>query len=468
MSAEPASGAGASLRFQVLALVTASLFVSLGLAIAILIAMPPPRPAPISLREVASALRGGPLSTASGRRLQRAAEPRFSLAQAPSPPPMMAQRAALASMLNAPLSRVILDFQRPPTLAGVLTRGIDLRGPPPPWAPSGPRGPPPGPPPGPPFAGAPGEDYLFGDFVAALASPSGDLVVVRSAPEPWPTPWQLAIIGWLAGSAVLLTPPAFWLARRISAPLDDFARAAEQLGRNPNAPPLAPSGPGELRRAIRAFNEMQVRVRRYLEDRTSMVGAISHDLRTPLARIRFKLEAQAVDRLAIAADLDQMERMIGHVLTFLRDGQEPQERARINFLSLVETVVDEAVEGGACVRLVREDDGIVEGDVSALQRVLGNLIINAVKYGERADVSVFAAPGEIRVEVEDDGPGLAPAERAAVFRPFYRTEAARTLDVGGVGLGLALSRSIARAHGGDVDLEMRSRGLIAVLTLPTA
>jgi signal transduction histidine kinase len=263
-------------------------------------------------------------------------------------------------------------------------------------------------------------------------------------------------------------PLAFWLARRVTAPFDNFARAAEQLGRDPLASPLLVTGPREVRRAAQAFNDMQLRVRRYVEDRTGMVGAISHDLRTPLARIRFKLENEPPNKASIIADLEQMDGMIRHVLAFLREGRELRERERIDLLSLVETVVDEAVGGGAEVRLVQEDEGAVEGDVSALMRLLANLIGNAVKYGTRADVRVIRGLGELRVEIEDDGPGLSPGDREAVFRPFYRTEAARTLDVGGVGLGLALSRSIARGHGGDLTVEVRRRGLVAVLTLPTA
>lgn len=461
MNTEPAVAAGPSLRAQVLALAVASLFVSAALATAILVAVPPPKPSPVALQEVARALRGGPLETAWGTTLVRTTGRLDDFPQVPPPPPMREQRATLAEMVGVPAARILLTTERQPALVRLLTTGVGIAG----------GGPPP-----PPFAGRlhppgepsmrPWEDHLFEDFVAALVEPNGELLIVRPAPAAFPTPWQLGVAAWLAGSAVLLTPLAFWLARRVTAPFDNFARAAQQLGRHPLAPPLLVTGPREVRRAAQAFNDMQLRVRRYVEDRTGMVGAISHDLRTPLARIRFKLEAEPLSRQSIVSDLDQMDVMIGQVLTFLREAREPRERERIDLLSLVETAVDEAVEGGAPVALVREDVGIVEGDVAALLRLLGNLIGNAVKYGERADVSVVAAHRELRVEIEDDGPGLAPAEREAVFRPFYRTDAARTLDVGGVGLGLALSRSIARAHGGELSLEVRERGLVAVLTLP--
>jgi len=460
VNAKRAVAAGPSLRTQVLALAVASLFVSVALAIAILVAAPPPKPSPVSLQEVARAFKGGSLETAWGMRLVRTTGRIDDFPQAPPLPPMRGQRAALAAMVGVPTARILLTEERQPALVRFLTRGVGIAGGPPPPPIAGLH------PPDWPPAMRPWEDHLFDDFVAALVEPNGKLLIVRPAPAAFPTPWQLGVAVWLAGSAVLLTPTAFWLARRVTAPFDNFARAAQQLGRDPLAPPLIVTGPREVRRAAQAFNDMQMRVRRYVEDRTGMVGAISHDLRTPLARIRFKLEAEPISRRSIVSDLDQMDVMIGQVLTFLREAREPRERERIDLLSLVETAVDEAVNGGAPVALVREDVGIVEGDVSALLRLLGNLIGNAVKYGKRADVSVFAGHGELRVEIEDDGPGLPQAEREAVFRPFYRTEAARTLDVGGVGLGLALSRSIARAHGGELGLEVRERGLVAVLTLP--
>ena len=275
-------------------------------------------------------------------------------------------------------------------------------------------------------------------------------------------------MAWLIGAMLVVAPAAFWFGRRISAPLDRFAMAAQRLGRDPLAPPLTVSGPAEIHRAAQAFNDMQLRVRRYVEDRTGMIGAISHDLRTPLARIRFKLEAEAPNKASINADIDQMEVMIDQVLTFIRDASEPSARERINILSLVETVVDERLEVGAVVHLAPSDDGQVEGDVHALKRVIGNLIDNAIKYGGGGDVRVIRTASEMVVEVEDDGPGLAPDEREQVFKPFFRTEAARTLDAGGVGLGLALSRSITRAHGGDIGLEVRQRGLVAVVRLPLA
>jgi signal transduction histidine kinase len=219
------------------------------------------------------------------------------------------------------------------------------------------------------------------------------------------------------------------------------------------------------------MNDMQVRIRRYVEDRTGMIGAISHDLRTPLARIRFKLEAKTPDKTSIEADLDQMEEMITKVLAFLRDSHEPERRDPIDLLSLVETVVDDAVSTGASVTFNSDPPpdlaGVtVEGDVAALRRILDNLVTNAIVYGERAEVRLVRRDKDVVVEITDEGPGLTEAEMQAVFKPFHRTDEARNLNSGGVGLGLAVARSLARAHGGDVVLEARGKGLTACLSLP--
>ncbi len=167
------------------------------------------------------------------------------------------------------------------------------------------------------------------------------------------------------------------------------------------------------------------------------------------------------------SDVVQMEAMIGAVLAFIRDASEPRRRERIDLLSLVECVADDAAPLGE-VEIVRAVPFTVEGDALALQRMLCNLVENAVKYGTRARIGMVAAGGDAVVEIEDDGPGLPAEELERVFTPFYRSSQARTLDVGGVGLGLAVARAIARAHGGDVELDAGPGGLTARVRLPLA
>ncbi len=215
---------------------------------------------------------------------------------------------------------------------------------------------------------------------------------------------------------------------------------------------------------------MQARIRRYVEDRTAMVGAISHDLRTPLARLRYKIDS-APEPLKgqVLSDVDRMEAMIGSVLSFIRDASEPRRRERLDLRSLVECVTDEAGLAGGQASVEDGPPVTVDGDALALQRMLTNLVDNAIKYGGRAHLSLAQTAGEAVVEIRDEGPGLPQEELERVFVPFYRPNAARTLDDAGVGLGLAVARSIARAHGGEVEIENASGGgLIARARLPLA
>jgi signal transduction histidine kinase len=231
-------------------------------------------------------------------------------------------------------------------------------------------------------------------------------------------------------------------------------------------------GPAEIGAAAQAFNEMQERLKRYINDRTAMVGAISHDLRTPLARIRFKLEA-APPRLreAVLSDIEQMEQMIGGVLAFIRDEGQPRRREKLDLLSLIECVADDATMVGGQVEIVDGNAVTVDGDPVALQRLFANLVDNAVKYGGDAQIEVRREGPLAVVAISDRGPGLSPDELGRVFQPFYRTDVSRNLDKGGVGLGLPIARSTARAHGGDVELTCRGAGgggVTAIVTLPVA
>jgi len=254
------------------------------------------------------------------------------------------------------------------------------------------------------------------------------------------------------------------------APLGAFSAAAERLGRDPSGPLLALEGPAEIGRAAGAFNLMQQRLKRYIDDRTAMVGAISHDLRTPLARIRFRVERVSPNvRAGILGDVTQMEEMISAVLIFIRDASEPGARERVDLRSIVECAVDDAALVGGDAVLDPGAPTSVEVDPLGVQRVVTNLIENALKYGKSARVRVFTEGDESITEVADSGPGLAEDELERVFLPFYRAALARTLHKGGIGLGLAVSRSIARAHGGDVRLYKNGgEGLVAQLRLPLA
>lgn len=269
--------------------------------------------------------------------------------------------------------------------------------------------------------------------------------------------------------AVVVTVLSVWAVRRSTAPLALFAWAAERLGRDVNAPDLPESGPREVHRAAKAFNEMQRRLRRLINDRTRMLAAISHDLRTPITRLRLRAEFvdNAEQRGKMLNDLEQMEAMIEATLAFAREDSTDEPRRALDLAVLVQSVCDDAADVGRDVVYAGAARASYSGRPLALKRVFANLIDNAVKYGGRARVALEAAPERFVVAVEDDGPGIPDSEIERVFEPFYRVEVSRSRETGGTGLGLAVVRSIVRGHGGDITLTNRTEGgLRATVTLP--
>jgi signal transduction histidine kinase len=311
--------------------------------------------------------------------------------------------------------------------------------------------------------------FVEGDFVAALRLADDSWAIVQPRPEPFPNSWQRRLLLWFVISFALVAPLGWLFARRLVRPIAGFANAAEQLGRDPTAPILVIEGPAEVGRAAHAFNRMQSRLRSFVDDRTAMVGAISHDLRTPLTRLRFRIE-DAPDELreGMLAEVDEMEKMIGSVLAFIRDASEPGSRETLDLYSIVEDVVDDAVFVGKRVTLESGVRADVEVDPLGIRRLMTNLVENAVKYGDSAQVRLFTDRHEAVAEVRDNGPGLPDDELERVFQPFYRTPSAHASNKHGTGLGLAVCRSIARAHGGDVRLSCGERGLVAQVRLPLA
>jgi two-component system OmpR family sensor kinase len=312
------------------------------------------------------------------------------------------------------------------------------------------------------------EHFLVAPFEVAIRQTDGRWTVVRPQPAFGLNAWQERIALWFVLTALAMAPVAYIFARRLAAPIRLFAEAAERLGRDPRAQPLALKGPTEIRAAVGAFNDMQERLRRYVEDRTAMVGAIAHDLRTPLTRLRFRIEGLPDEQRAkISADIDQMEEMISAALNFVRDTTRPGERTPLELSSLLESLCDEMAETGAETEVESGEKVVLEGDPMALRRLFSNLLENAVKFGGRARARVFRDDANAFVEIEDDGPGIPPADSEKVFEPFYRREPSRSRQTGGIGLGLAVVRSIARGHGGDVALKNRAGGgLTARVQLP--
>jgi signal transduction histidine kinase len=271
----------------------------------------------------------------------------------------------------------------------------------------------------------------------------------------------------IAGLVIALV--SVWLARRMVHPIDEFAHAATRLGLDPAAPPLVESGPREVREATQAFNQMQERLRRFVDDRTQMLAAISHDLRTPITRLRLRadlIEDEEIQRKVIS-DLDDMEAMIDSTLSFARDDAQTEQGERIDLAVLLETLCDDASDSGHRASYAGPEHFPIMCRPIALQRALTNLIDNAIKYGGGAEVRLAKAEDQAEIAVADDGPGIPPPELEKVFAPFYRLERSRNRSTGGSGLGLAVARSIVRAHGGDVFLSNRPEGgLLARIVLP--
>jgi len=318
-------------------------------------------------------------------------------------------------------------------------------------------------------ASAPEQTVIFGSFEAAMRRPGGAWRVVAPQ-EQWIAPWQQRIMIVLSVAFVAVAPLAWWFARRLASPISAFSRAAERLGRDPDAPPLSIRGSTEVVSAAAAFNLMQERLNRYVSNRTTMIGAIAHDLRTPLTRLRFRIEA-APDELKakLAGDLDEMEAMVSSTLAFVQDATRPVERTKLEISSLVETVLDEAAETGADASIERAERAVVDGDPIALKRLVTNLVDNALKFGSNARGRVFAEGGMAVVEIDDNGPGVPEGEIERAFEPFHRLESSRSRETGGAGLGLAVVRAIARGHGGEVTLHNRPEGgLRARVAIPLA
>lgn len=276
--------------------------------------------------------------------------------------------------------------------------------------------------------------------------------------------WRPRFLGSLLAALVAVTVAALWGVSRASRPFATFAAAAERLGVDVAAPPLAETGPREIRSAAHAFNVMQGRIRRFVEDRTLMLAAISHDLRTPITRMKLRAEfvEDDIERSKMLADLDEMERMIAATLAFARDDAAREDRRQVDVAVLVQGLAEDL--GG---EYTGPDSLVLPARPMALKRAVANLIGNAVKYGGTARASLAETDGQVVITIDDDGPGIPEVEFERVFAPFVRLEASRNRETGGSGLGLSVARAAARAHGGDIILANRPEGGLRVcLSLP--
>ena len=304
-------------------------------------------------------------------------------------------------------------------------------------------------------------------------------VSVRLADSSWlnfATPVAEPTVFWsprflisIAVMALTVIVVSIWAVRRATEPLATFGQAAERLGRDVRAPPLPERGPSEVRKAVQAFNRMQDRIRRFVDDRLRMVAAISHDLRTPITRLRLRAEfiEDEVQQHKMLADLDEMENMISTTLAFAREEASSEPMQDMDLAALLQSICSDMTDAGPTVAFDAEGRIPCHGRPIALRRAFTNLVDNAVKYGGSAEVSVQAQRDSIVVRIEDRGAGIATEDQEKVFEAFYRVERSRSRETGGTGLGLTVAQNIIRAHGGDITLSNRPEtGLRVEATLP--
>ena len=302
----------------------------------------------------------------------------------------------------------------------------------------------------------------------SVGVPDGDTFIFRVAapmPNP-PLPWQL--FTQLGALTLVLAVVLFLVTRGITRPLSKLAQAADAVGESVRHPPLVEEGVREIRDATRAFNTMQDRLLRYLDSRTNVLAAMSHDLRTPLTRMRLRVEAVSEERLRtrFASDLDEMEALVHGALALFKGLDDDERFERVDVNELLETLVAEYGELGAAVGLQGKAMAPVQGKPRALKRCLRNLVDNALKFAQRAAIEVEDGDALV-ILVSDEGPGIPEEFLERVFEPFYRLESSRNRDTGGTGLGLSIARDVVQAHGGSLTLRNRPEGgLIAELRLP--
>ena len=309
-------------------------------------------------------------------------------------------------------------------------------------------------------------------FTASVAMPDGLWLNVAVGPPPGAPPWGRTFLLAFALSALGVAVVTVAMGRRISKPMQRLAAAAGRLGRGEEVGDLPEAGPVELRSTVRAFNLMRERLDRFVRDRTAMLAAVSHDLRTPITSLR--LHAELVEdertRAKIVAALDEMQRMTEETLAFIREDMRREETRTVDLHALVDSVAADLADLGHAISVpepAAPGRVLVACRPVALRRAFRNLLENAGAYGVRATARIARDDAGLRVVIEDEGPGIPESDLERVFEPFVRLEESRSRDTGGTGLGLAIARTIVRRHGGDIRLENREGGgLRATVALP--
>jgi two-component system osmolarity sensor histidine kinase EnvZ len=273
---------------------------------------------------------------------------------------------------------------------------------------------------------------------------------------------------WMVGTAMVLFALATIFMRNQVRPIRRLAAAAEDFGKGREVPDFQLEGASEVRQAAAAFNLMRERIRRQINQRTEMLAGVSHDLRTPLTRMKLELAmiGDGPETADLRADVEEMERMVGGYLAFAR-GEGTEQPVETNLSALLKDVVNNALREGAAIELQTDEEIVVPLRPDAFRRCLNNLIANARRYARSVSLQVLRRGGSIEILVDDDGPGIPESQREEVFKPFYRLESSRNPATGGIGLGLTIARDVMRGHGGELQLGVSPQGgLRAKLRLP--
>lgn len=429
------AGYNPSILTRIVLLVAASLLLALGAMMLVTFRGPPPHTRPMSLTDAAGLLRHD--ASPDSWRVTRYVSDR-----APDPEPAQEKdpdgARRIARMLGVDASRVRLLRERPPQPFG--EPGMKPMMP-------------------------PDRVMLHGGFTLALRGEDGWRVLL--ARQGANARWYAITLSLMAGIFVLLLLPAYWVARRITQPIRMLAEGAARE-RPERADPLPLGGPPEVQAVGAAFNHMRARIADYLSERTAMLVAIAHDLRTPMTRLSFRLEELPEGtRVKAQADVEEMRTMVTDLLDFMRSGTDSAARVRIDLSAIIETLADDLADMGQDVAVIASSRAVVRADPGALRRCIGNIVENAVRYGGSARIALTVAGGRAVVRVMDDGPGVPPGIIDRLCEPFYRGEASRNRETGGVGLGLSIARTIADGHGGTLRFANRTEGGLQVtVTLP--
>jgi signal transduction histidine kinase len=304
-----------------------------------------------------------------------------------------------------------------------------------------------------------------------IALPDGAMISAKVLPDLrrpsfWAGPWVVTLLFAIVSVSLL----GLWAARALTAPLSSFAKAAESFSLNGAAAPLPERGPEEIRSVAKALNRMRERITTLIDDRTRMLAAISHDLRTPITRMRLRSEfiEDEVHRGRMMGDLDQMRSMLEAVLSFLRNDRKLEAMTLTDIATTLQLVTDQFADMGHKVAYDGPEHAMAIVRPDDFSRSVTNLVENSVRFGAMATIRLRASPDTVTIEVEDDGPGISDARKDVMLEPFVRGDDARNMDeTAGFGLGLSIARAIVLAHGGKLSLNDRApHGLIVCIQLP--